>query len=137
MRPILCLALLASVVVIPACASHSQTASDESQARPARTDMRRLSPQEIEEARSQNMMSMYDLILVRRNAWLRPAMNIMARGGTDVSVWMDRVRIGGPEALRSISLTMVESARYLTASEAQAELGLANLGGAIIIYSRR
>lgn len=122
----LCLALLAGM---PAC----RNAGANSSTAPHR-DPRRIQHEEVAEAVGRNMQSLYDLVVSRHSDWLRPTLTLT--GAHQVTVHLDRARLGGPEQLRTVPLRIVESVRYLTASEAQAEFGLDNLGGSIAIITR-
>ena len=126
---LLCLSLPATT---PGCKS----AAGSGDAAPApRRDTRRIQLEEVTEAMGQNMQSLYDLVQSRHSDWTRPTLTI--NGSHQVTVYLDRARLGGVEQLRTVPLTIVASARYLTASEAQAEFGLDNLGGTIAITTRR
>jgi len=127
------LALLAASIA-PACAGGSQSGST---AAAPRRDPRRLSLEEIEEAQAASVSNLYTLIQSRRPEWLRSPYTGVTGRSTMVAVWMDRMRLGGPSELRNLTLAMVESVRYLRPSEAQAELGLDNIGGAIVITRRQ
>ena len=131
------LVLFPLLAAVPACGGTSG-----SNPAPQR-DPRLLTYIEVQEGMSQNVMNLYDLISTRKSSWLRPTMSraptgtAPSGGGREVAVWMDGVRLGGPEQLRTVALSVVVEARYLTPSEAQAALGLNNLGGAIQITTRR
>lgn len=107
------------------------------QRRAPRSDPNRLTRAEIEDAIAANIQNMWDLIRTRRPNWLRPSVSAGALGsggrGTDVAVWLDNTRYGGPQSLQQIPLQIVQSVRYLTPSEAQGRLGLDNRGGAILV----
>ncbi|HWO87522.1 MAG TPA: hypothetical protein VNL98_00070 [Gemmatimonadales bacterium] len=140
--PILALAVLSGLL---ACGGGSRAAAGsgesapapQTQRRQARSDPNRLTRQDIEEAMAANIQNMWDLVRNRRPAWLRPAVAAGALGsggqGTDVAVWVDNTRYGGPMTLQQIPLQIVQSVRYLTPSEAQGRLGLDNRGGAILV----
>lgn len=53
-----------------------------------------------------------------------------------LAVYLDNVRLGGVEALRSIPVSAIASIRYFSAGEAHYNWGLDNEGGAIQIRSR-
>lgn len=132
LRTALALTLL---VAVPACAGSAGSGAPQ-------PDSRSLSPMEIEDALRQNVGTLYDLVSTRKPTWLRsragspggPGMTVSTH---EVAVWLDGVRLGGVAQLRTIPLNTVAAARYLTPSEAQAQLGLNNLGGAIQVTSRR
>ena len=126
----LCLALAAG---LPACRSTGASESSADNVPAARRDPRRVMPEEVAEALGQHMQSMYDLVAAKHMDWVRNAPTLT--GAHQVTVYLDRARLGGPDQLRTVPLAIVESARYLTPSEAQAEFGLDNMGGAIAIIS--
>ena len=70
-----------------------------------------------------------------RPAWLRP------RGaGTSRAVpvlYVDGMRRGSLDELSALRVSQVESMRYLSASEATTRFGTNNLGGAILVSTRR
>ncbi len=131
------LVLLALAAAVPACGGSSS-----SNPSPQR-DPRLLTYIEVQEGMSQNVMNLYDLVATRKSSWLRPTMSraptgsAPSGGGREPTVWLDGVRLGGVQQLRTVALSVVVEARYLTPSEAQAQLGLNNLGGAIVISTRR
>ena len=77
----------------------------------------------------------YDLVQIRRPQWLR------VRGNQSMSnpspetptVYFDNTRMGGSDALRSISLAAVQSIRFLSAAQANLRWGVGNSHGAIVI----
>lgn len=126
------LVLLPFIAALPACGGSSGSTAA------PRRDTRALSEFEIQEARSQGVASLYQLVATRKPNWLSTARSLTTgRTAQVVTVWMDGVRLGGPDQLRTIPLSVVVAVRYLTPSEAQAALGLDNLGGAIVVTSQR
>jgi hypothetical protein len=130
-----------TVLVVIACLGGLSTcASRTREGGTPRTDSRILTYAEIQDAAQQNIGNLYDLISTRRSQWLRSRSGVPTRGAATeytVSVWMDGIRLGGQEQLRLVPLSTIVEVRYLTPSEAQASLGLNNLGGAIAISTRR
>lgn len=122
-----------------ACASSGSGAGSGS---PAGTrtsyDRNRIGPEEIAQAAEQNVTTVYDLVRSRRPAWMRSnPVGITSGAMSQVMVWLDNNRLGGFEALRNVPLSIAASIRYLSPPEAQAELGLDNSGGAILVVTRR
>jgi hypothetical protein len=124
---------LALAVALPACRSSGAAGASADELPAARRDPRRVMPEEVAEALGQHMQSMFDLVAAKHMDWLRNTATLS--GAHQVTVYLDRARLGGPDQMRTVALAIVESARYLTPSEAQAEFGLDNLGGAISITS--
>ncbi len=93
-----------------------------------------------EELATANAANLFDAIRQLRPRWMERGAPQALRGSAyqgELMVYVDRVREGGTEALRSIPLTLVESVRYLSASQAQGEFGLDNTFGAIQVISKR
>jgi hypothetical protein len=93
-----------------------------------------------EELAAANASNLFDAIRQLRPMWMEPGLPTAFRatsGQSEMMVYVNRVREGGTDALRSIPLLLVESVRFLTASQAQAEFGLDNLHGAIQVITRR
>ena len=68
---------------------------------------------------------------------LRPSFLIATRGSTDeLSVFVDGVRVGGIDMLRSIPSTTVREARRLSPVEATHRFGPGNSAGAILIVMK-
>lgn len=93
-----------------------------------------------EELATANASNLFDAIRQLRPRWMERGTPTALRGPgyqSGLQVYVDRVHEGGTDALRSIPLTLVQSVRYLSASQAQAEFGLDNIQGAIQVVSRR
>ena len=139
-RPTLSVAL-AMLLLLPGCAGRSARGAGA-----APSDRRVIAPAELQEAMSQNVANVEQLVRTRRPEWLRAtpqqtgvAGPMAPRTMTQVSqltVWMDNQRLGGPDVLRTIPLSSVSEVRLLSASEAEARFGLNNQGGAIVITGR-
>ncbi len=95
----------------------------------------RITITEIQDARSRGLGNAYDLIQQMRPEWLRSLNNIQ---GVPVQprVYQDNNLMGGLNVLAITQLSGITGIRYLTPSEAQGELGLDNIGGAIVFYTR-
>jgi hypothetical protein len=100
--------------------------------------------------------SVHDLVHALRKSWLnvkdmslretarikavpnREAEVTPAEDGTTLTVYLDNVRVGGMEELRSLSLAGVLEVRYFTAGQAMRRWGSGHDHGAIeVITSRR
>jgi hypothetical protein len=119
------LALL--VAVATGCAS--TTTSRRSTGR----DTRLLTAEEIRQSSAANL---YEVIRAHRPEWLikRGQTSINLEG--DIVVYVDNVALGGPESLRTIDVHSVQSARFMSASEAQMRYGVGHMHGAIVVTTR-
>lgn len=131
---------LATLILAAACAGNTQTAGDGATAaassQRAGYDRNRISPEEIVEASGRNIMNAYDLIQSARPQWLRATASGMGGSAGQIIVFENRNRMGTVEQLRGMTLTNIESIRYLTPSEAQIAFGLDVNNGAIQVISR-
>ena len=131
-------ALLGLALTLTACSSRGGgTPGDIASSRSAPRNPRVISTEDIQEAMAQNIGNAYDIVAHYHPQWLQPSITSITGRATDVSVWQDNMRLGGPTALRQVPLSHVVQIRYLTPSEAQGQLGLNNLGGAIVIVTIR
>lgn len=84
----------------------------------------------------------YDLVNRLRPQWLRPTGLGSVSGGTATSygivVFLDNVRMGGLETLRSMDSGSIVSIRYMTAERAASLPGIGRdpIGGAIVVNTR-
>jgi hypothetical protein len=78
----------------------------------------------------------YDLIEAERPHWLRPRGRTSFQHETEVVIYLDGIRAGGPDFLKQVSLITVESLRYYDAREAQFRFGTGHTQGAINVISR-
>lgn len=90
----------------------------------------------VEEVEASNQSNAYELVRSRRPNWLsrRGTQSINLTG--DIVVYLDATRLGGPEALRRISIHSVHSIRYFDASEATQRWGTGHGFGAIQVETR-
>ena len=140
-RPLPAAAAPLILALVAACAGHQA----EPGAAAPRQDRRIIGAEELQQAMAQNLTNADQLLRSRRPEWLSSSplhsgmAGRMSRGvqwQQDVAVWMDGQRLGGPEVLRTILLSWLREVRLLSPSEAQAQLGLDNLGGAILLVRR-
>jgi hypothetical protein len=127
MRSIRFLTIALLVAVAAGCASTSTSR------RTASRDTRVLTAEEIRQSSAANL---YEVIRAYRPEWLikRGQTSINLEG--DIVVYVDNVALGGPEALRTIDVQSVQSARFMTASEAQMRYGVGHMHGAIVVTTR-
>ena len=91
------------------------------------------------ELATSNTSNLFDAIRQLRPRWLERLGPTTFSGQQEYSimVFMDRIRFGAPDMLRQVPVSLPQSVRYFSASEAQAEFGVGNLQGAIQIVTRR
>jgi hypothetical protein len=92
-----------------------------------------------EEIAGVSVNNLYDAVRLLRPQWLsttNPSTFRVSAEGTIV-VYMDRIRFGEPEQLRSFPPSLAVSVRFLSPSEANAEFGVGHLKGAIVVTTRR
>ena len=84
-----------------------------------------------------NLMDALDLVRAERPQWLnRRGARTMAND-TDIVVYLDGSRLGGPQTLAQIPAIQIEQMRFYSEREAQFKWGTGHLHGAIEIISRR
>lgn len=118
-------ALILAAVSLSACATAAGG--------PAR-DTSVLTRAEIVEA---NQMTAMDLVRSERPQWLNRRGSRTVGGDTDIVIYLDGTRLGGPDALRDIPAITVERMRFYSEREAQFKWGIGHLHGAIEVISRR
>jgi hypothetical protein len=91
------------------------------------------------ELATSNASNLFDAIRQLRPRWLERLgpTTFSGQGEYSVMVYTDRIRLGAPDMLRQVPISLPQSVRYYSASEAQAEFGVGNLQGAIQIVTRR
>lgn len=93
-----------------------------------------LTREEIVEA---GQMDALQLVRSERPQWLfRRGARTMS-GDTDIVVYLDGARLGGPETLVQIAAITVERMRHYSEREAQYRWGVGHLHGAIEVITRK
>lgn len=115
------------LLIVTACGSTTGERS------PTPYDRNTLTQAEIQGASASNA---YELVRELRPAWLRVRGSKSIAQVTEVSVFLDGMRLGGPDTLSGIRTSGIKEIRYLTAREAQTRYGMDNTGGAIIVRTR-
>ncbi len=89
-----------------------------------------------EEIRTATASNAYELVQMLRPGWLRTrgAQSIYNEG--TIMVYYDQVRLGGPEALRSIPINAVTSLQFIDAASATQRWGTGHSHGAILVSSQ-
>ena len=124
---------IAGLVIASACSSGGAASTPD--ARPAPSQDRNLLTQD--ELQRTAGSDLFDAIRILRPQWLRQSPTIIRQGGEgSLLVYLDGVQFGDPTSLRQISLLVVQEARYLSASEAQARYGTQDLHGVIAVTTR-
>lgn len=114
------------VVAIAACAS-GQSRND------LPTNRGIISAEELKQGGSTNL---YDAVRKLRPEWLERRRSLSLRQDIELAVYHDNMRVGGPDALRSIEIGAVANVRFLSASEAQGRFGVGHPNGAIVVTTR-
>ena len=83
-----------------------------------------------------NASTALDLVQRLRPQWLR-ARSQSFDGGVGASVYVDDVRFGDLDSLRSISAQTVQEIEWIDSGEATQRWGTGNMGGAILVRTRR
>ena len=99
-----------------------------------RPDTAVLTRAEIEEA---NQMNALELVRSERPQWLFRRGNRTMSGDSDIVVYLDGTRIGGPEALANIPAINIQGMRFYSDREAQFKWGVGHLHGAIEVISSK
>ena len=89
---------------------------------------------EIEEAKQMNAL---ELVRSERPQWLFRRGNRTISGNSDIVVYLDGTRIGGPDALANIPAISIHGMRFYSDREAQFKWGVGHLHGAIEVISSR
>jgi hypothetical protein len=83
-----------------------------------------------------NFNTAFDAVQALRSNWLRKRGEDSFRSPTQIWVYVDDVRMGGIESLRSIPRTGIEFIRYYDALTASARWGLDHGQGVIYVSTR-
>lgn len=83
-------------------------------------------------------LSAYEIVERYRPQWLRKRGESSILAADEIAVYLDnnRSRLGPPSALRQLPAMDIASIRHLSAAEAQAEYGLNNVQGAIVVHTK-
>ncbi len=82
--------------------------------------------------------TLFEVLTSLRPDWFRTNPSALLQNReTDVTVFLDRTRMGGSESLREIQVSGVREVRHYSATEAEARFGPGNLHGAIEIVTSR
>ncbi|MDB4917848.1 MAG: hypothetical protein JWM95_5492 [Gemmatimonadetes bacterium] len=79
----------------------------------------------------------YEVVVALRNTWLhdRGPSTIGNDARVAVVVYLDNVKLGDQESLRSVPMRVVGSMKHLDGVEAQARFGIGHAAGAILVES--
>ncbi len=91
-----------------------------------------------EEIRTGPRSNALDLVRTLRPRWLQVRGPTTFEAGREnpIMVYVDGVRVGGPDQLRFIPVPTIESLQFLNPTEASARFGLDHVNGAILITTR-
>jgi len=127
---------LVAAVAIAGCGSSRSSDESISESRPRSIDPHVFTLEDIQNAQQQNVNNVLAMIRRYRSEWLRPILVANTGRMVDPSAYIDRQRIGTVSALVTVPLASATLIRYLTPAEAQGELGLDNLAGAVVVSTR-
>jgi hypothetical protein len=102
--------------------------------RPVSSSRLRLTQEEMQKAVYSDA---YAAVENLRPSWLREYTMSLYGGPERVQVYLDGIKLGGPEALRGISPTAVDHLEFLSAIEASQRYGLNHSAGAILVTTVR
>ena len=122
--------IISAAAILCACAANPDRAKSGD-----RRDQTRLSGSDIRSADPN--LTLFDLVSRVRPQWLTKRPGTSLQGQTDVVVYRDDIRAGGPEALKEIRLDIVDSVRFLAGPEATGRFGLNHQHGAILVSTHR
>lgn len=91
-----------------------------------------------DELRNAAASDAYDAVYRLRPEWLRRRGQISIRdpNAGDVVVYLDGVRYGGPESLRSIAVETIRQMQHLSGGDATTQFGTGHSGGVIMVRTR-
>lgn len=78
-----------------------------------------------------------ELIQAERPHWLRRRGDRSFSADSDVVIYLDGTRFGGPEALAAVPTINIEEIRHYNEAEAQYKFGVGHVHGAIDVITRR
>lgn len=92
-----------------------------------------------EEIRGSTALTAFDVVQQLRPQYLRARgqRTLQRADAGEPVIYVDNLRAGGIDALRTIRAGEIEEIRYLTPSEATTRYGTGHLGGAIAVVLRR
>lgn len=84
-----------------------------------------------------NHLNALDLIRTERPHWLRHRGSTSVSRDSEVRVYIDGVRTGGPEILADLATINIEEIRYYAPRQAQYRFGVGHVQGAIEVLTKR
>jgi hypothetical protein len=120
------LILVAVLVLTASCATMG--------ANPGQRGHSRLITQE--QIRANHATNAYELVQTLRPTWLQKRGAQSVYLSSEIAVYHDEIRMGGPEALRSIPVSEIARVEYFDASSATQRWGTGHPHGAIRVVTR-
>ena len=121
-----------------ACSGAASAGAGTTAERPAPSQRRNNNVITAEELSRIAATSLDEAVRALRPNWLRNAPStIRPDAEGTVVIYLDRVRLGGPESLRQINPMQVSEVRYYRPSEAELRFGPGHLRGAIEVTTAR
>lgn len=118
---------LAALVLLAACSGTGERQAE-------RTDRNLLQSDEIRKSGTSDALSAVRML---RPQWLRHRGVSSINLRESIKVYMDNTLVGGPDYLRQITTSSVESMRYMDGLEATQRWGLDHGVGAIMVFTVR
>jgi hypothetical protein len=117
--------LLATLPLLAGCSSSGQRAG-------TRMDRNRLDAQEIQAG---GFSDAFTAVRTLRPSWLRQRGVSSINLQESVKVYLDNTLVGGPDALRQITVNSINSMRFMDGLEATQRWGLDHGIGAILVFT--
>lgn len=121
------LVALVALLAVTGCASTGSNST-------TRSDRNLLTRQEIAET---NHLNALDLLRSKRPRWLRVRGKPSITQSPQLTVYVDQMRAGTVDVLRSIQPLEIEEIRYYNTRDAQARFGVGHVQGVIQVITRR
>jgi len=103
----------------------------------ARPDRNLITLPEVQAARIDNAIdNAYDLVRTLHPMWLRKRGSTSINYEGDIVVYLDNVRLGGPDALRQVETISITSIRYYDPGAANFKFGTGHEHGAIQVSTQ-
>jgi hypothetical protein len=118
----------AALIVLAACSGSAPKQTT------ARADRNLL---EVEEIRASGTSDAFSAVRALRPQWLRHRGVSTINLRESIKVYVDNTLVGGPDHLRQITTSSVESIRYMDGLEATQRWGLDHGVGAIMVFTLR
>jgi hypothetical protein len=123
------LLLIPFVVTVAACSANSGAKSSS-----APRDRSTLTAEDIQKS---GAVEAFTAVQALRPQWLTKRGSTSFRQTEIVKIYLDGNLMGGPEQLRQITTTSIESIRYMDGLEATQRYGLDHGQGAVLVFTKK